>query len=290
MGSDAVSGTIETDEVHVASRHGGRVETILAREGDNLPPGQVIARLAAPELAARRQYAAAALAELKSGARPEELQAAKSDWEALSAELDFAVAENKRVAELFEKGTTSANEKDRSLARARSLEKSAAAAKSRLDLLKAGARAERIEQAEALLAEIETQLRELEISSPTNAVLETLHVKPGDVLVPNREIATLLLSSHLWLRVYVPAPWVGRIKLGQQVSVIPDSAPDKRYQGEVEQIGRAAEFTPRNVQTVEERVKQVFGIKVRLNNGNGDLRAGMSARVVFPGLPTGNAK
>ena len=103
-----------------------------------------------------------------------------------------------------------------------------------------------------------------------------------DVLAPNHEVATLLLPQHLWVRVYVPEPWLGQIQLGDAVKVRVDSDPGKDFSGIVEQIGRSAEFTPRNVQTVGERIKQVFGIKVRLDNRDGKLRAGMAADVAFP--------
>ena len=117
--------------------------------------------------------------------------------------------------------------------------------------------------------------------SPTNCILETLNVKVGDVVPPNREVATLLLTSHLWVRVFVPEPWLGRVKLGESVTVRVDAFAGREFNGVIEQIARAAEFTPRNVQTTEERVKQVFGVKVRLDNKDGDLRAGMAADVMF---------
>ena len=170
------------------------------------------------------------------------------------------------------------------MSRAQALEKSVAAAKSRYDLLLAGTRAERIAQARAQLAEIDTQIREMRIAAPGDSVLEVLHVKVGDVLAPNREVATLLLPQHIWVRVFVPEPWLGHIKLGEVVKVRVDSFPNKDFAGTVEQISRSAEFTPRNVQTVEERIKQVFGIKVRLDSKEHLLRAGMSADVVFPNV------
>jgi len=110
-------------------------------------------------------------------------------------------------------------------------------------------------------------------------------VKVGDVLAPNQNIATLLLTNHLWVRVYVPEPWLGHIQLGETVAVRVDSDPGRAFSGVVEQIARAAEFTPRNVQTVSERIKQVFGIKVRLDPRDGQLRAGMAADVAFPNVP-----
>ncbi|MCI0744526.1 MAG: efflux RND transporter periplasmic adaptor subunit [Verrucomicrobia subdivision 3 bacterium] len=279
-----ISGTIEVDEVHIGSRYGGRVEQVFAREGDSLTNGQVIVALEAAELRAAHDNAAAQLAELKAGAREQEIAAAKNDWQALKAELQNATAEAARARELFKDNTIAESERDRLVSRAATLERSTAAAKSRYELLLAGTRAERIAQAEARVAEIEAQLREMRITAPTNAILEVLSVKPGDVVGPNHELATLLLPDHLWVRVYVPQPWLGHLQLGQKVRVKVDAFPDRQFEGEIEQISRIAEFTPRNTQTVAERTRQVFGVKIRLPSADGSLRAGMAADVTFPGV------
>jgi HlyD family secretion protein len=277
-----ISGTVETDEAHVASRYGGRVEKVLAQEGDGLKSGQVIVELDAAELETRRNQAAATLAELEAGPRKNEIEAAKNDWASQQSELELARADRKRALELFAQNTISETERDTTVSRAETLEKSAAAAKNRYDLLVEGTRPERIALAQAQLAEIDTQLGEMKIVAPTNSVLEVLSVKVGDVLAPNQELATLILTQHLWVRVYVPESWLGRIHLGQTARVRVDSFPNQDFQGTVEQINRSAEFTPRNVQTVDERIKQVFGVKVRLKSDDDKLRAGMSADVVFP--------
>lgn len=279
--SDTVSGTIETDEIRVASRAGGRIHELPVREGDGLVTGQVIARLSQPELHARRAALAAQLAELEAGPRPEEIAAAKANWEAQVAQLDLARIEARRAAELFVQKTISSTEHDRALSAEQTLEKTVAAARSQYDLLLAGTRVEKLEAARAALAEADAHVSELTVLAPTNCVLEILSVKVGDVVAPNREVATLLLTNHLWVRVFVPEPWLGRVKLGAAATVRVDAFPGRDFQGEIEQIARAAEFTPRNVQTTEERVKQVFGIKVRLDNASGDLRAGMAADVTF---------
>ena len=281
----SVSGTIETDEVRVASRYGGRVDKLFAQEGDALKAGQPIAELEATELQARREQAAAQLEELEAGPRQQEIEAAQHDWEALVAESDQARVDANRAIELFAQKTVSATEHDQAVTRARTLEKSVAAAKSRYELLLAGTRPERIAQARAQLAELDAHLREMKIVAPTDSVLEVLSVKVGDVLAANQDIATLLLTNHLWVRVYVPEPWLGHIQPGELVTVRVDSHPGQDFAGVVEQIARTAEFTPRNVQTVNERIKQVFGIKVRLDPGSGILRAGMSADVTFRNVP-----
>lgn len=269
----------------MASRYGGRVENIFAQEGDGLTGGQVIVELDAAELRARRDQAAAQLAEAEAGPRKEEIATTKAEWEAQIAQLDLARTERKRAEEVFAAKAISATERDRAAMNEQALEKTVAAAKSRYDLLLAGTRPERIALIKAQIAEIETHLREMKVSAPTNCVLEVLSVKVGDVLAPNQPVATLLLTNHIWVRVFVPEPWLGHIKLGDAVRVRVDSFPGKDFTGTVEQIARSAEFTPRNVQTVGERVKQVFGVKVRLDNAEGQLRAGMAADVFFPNVP-----
>ena len=276
-----VSGTIEVDEIRVASRYGGRVRTTSAEEGDSLKAGQIFIELEAPELSARRNVLAATLAELKAGARKEEIATAQHELDGAQADLDLAATRNKRALQLFAQKTISEDERDRAATELKSSQEKVAAARSRLELLLAGTRSERIAQAEAQLAEVEAQLGEMKICAPTNCVLEVLEVKAGDVLPPNRAVATLLLPQHLWVRVYVPEPWLGRIKTGDAVRVRTDSSGDKEFGGVIEQINRAAEFTPRNAQTVEDRIKQVFGVKVRLTNEGDVLRAGMAADVIF---------
>jgi len=280
--TNSVSGTIEVDEARVASRYGRRVERLFAQEGEGLTSGQVIVELDAAELDARRDQLAAQLADAVAGPRKEEIAAAKAEWEAQSALQILANAERQRAAELFADKNISATEHDRAVTAAQAAQQNVAAAKARYDLLLAGTRPERIAQIRAQLAELDTHLDEMKIAAPTNCVLEVLNVKVGDVLAPNQSVATLLLTNHLWVRVFVPEPWLGHIKLGDAVKVGVDSFPGKEFPGMVEQIARSAEFTPRNVQTVGERVKQVFGVKVKLDSADGQLRAGMAADVVFP--------
>jgi len=283
--SNSVSGTIETDEARVASRYGGRVERVLVQEGDPLTNGQVLVEIDAAELRARHDLLAAQLAEAEAGPRNEEIAEAKAGWEAQTTQLELARADWKRTDDLFAQKVISETERDRMLSGAKALESTVAAAKARHDLLLAGTRPERIAQIRAQLAELDTQLREMKIFAPAPCVLEVLSVKVGDVLAPNQPVATLLLTNHIWVRVFVPEPWLGHIKLGDAVKVRVDSFPGRDLAGGIEQIQRSAEFTPRNVQTVGERVKQVFGVKVRLDNSEGQLRAGMAADVFFPNVP-----
>jgi HlyD family secretion protein len=258
--NNAVSGTIEVDEVHVGPRMGGRVGKIFAQEGDKLTPGQAIVELDAAELRARRDLAAA------------QIDSASHDADAQAAQLDFMRDDAARQLDLRKRNVVSPSDSERAASIARAQEK----------IVEAGRI--RVIQARAQLADIDAQLAEMQVKAPTDSILEVLSVKVGDVLAPNREVATLILPQHLWVRVFVPEPWLGLIKVGDAVRVRVDSFPGKDFDGTVEQVNRQAEFTPRNVQTVEDRIRQVFGVKVRLPNSEDKLRAGMSADVVFPNV------
>jgi HlyD family secretion protein len=258
--SNAVSGTIEVDEVHVASRSAGRVEKIFAWEGDSLKANTPIVQLEASELKARRSLAAA------------QINTAEHDVEAQSAQLEFLKADAQRQQDLLKRNTVSPSEAERAMSAAKAQEKNIAAARAR------------VEQALAQLADMDSQIQEMKIVAPTDSILEVLSVKVGDVLPANREVATLILPERLWVRVYVPEPWLGLIKLNDTVRVRVDSYPGRDFSGVVEQINRKAEFTPRNVQTVEDRIKQVFGVKIHLENKEDTLRAGMSADIFFPNV------
>ncbi len=283
-GAPTVSGTVETDEVHVASRTGGRVAALHVREGDALTAGQLIAELAAPELGAQREQLTAQLAEWEAGPRPQEIAAAHSEADALASELDLARLDAGRAAELFRTTVITAAERDRASARVRTLERQLEAARQRHELLRLGTRSERLAMAMAQLAELDARVAELRVVAPTNCVLEVLPVKVGDVLPPGREVATLVLTDSLWVRVYAPQPWLGQIHLGDPVKVVADAFPGREFTGVVEQINRQAEFTPRNVQTPDDRIRQVFGVKIRLD-AKSDLRAGMTVDIAFGNPP-----
>jgi len=259
---DAVSGTIEVDEAHVGPRSSGRVEKIFVQEGDRLHQGQIIAQLEASELRARHDLAGA------------QINTAIHDADAQAAQLEFLRADAKRQQDLLKRKVVSPNDAERADSAAKTQEKSLEASQMKIN------------QARAQLADIEAQLAEMQVVAPSDCVVEVLSVKVGDILVPpfNQEVATLLLPEHLWVRVYVPEPWLGKIKIGDQVRVRVDSFPGKDLPGVVEQVNRQAEFTPRNVQTVEDRIRQVFGVKIRLPNNDDRLRAGMSADVYFPNV------
>jgi multidrug resistance efflux pump len=270
-----------------------------------------------PEEIARARRTADAAREtylgVKTWPRAEEVAQARADLAAAEADLAFAEAQFRRFDDLFRDGAVAKADLDNAQSRRDADRAKLASLRERLRIMETGSRPEDLRAAEARYKEadesrklvekgpreeeirqaraalqaararlqvIETQLAEMVVTSPADAVVEVFDVRPGNLAAPNKPLATLI-EPDLWVRVYVPESQIGRLRLGQQVTVRVDSFPNRRFQGVVEQINRKAEFTPRNVQTPEERVNQVFGVKVRLDNREGLLRAGMAADVTL---------
>jgi HlyD family secretion protein len=263
---------------------------------------------------ARRDKLAATLAKLVAGPRPREIQIAVARLESAKANYDLAVTQQKRMAEMSRAGTASQTEIDRAdrelqttLAAQRVADEELALlkegtrkeeidearaslneAEAALDLLKKGYRVQEIEQAaaqvqanEAEVATIKKQLDELTVGASVNSVVETIDLRPGDLVAANGPAVALLDLSKMWVRAYVPEGQLSRVKLGQKLAIRVDGMPNEKFAGRVSFVATDAEFTPRNVQTVEERSKQVFRIKVTLESGKERLRVGMMADVLL---------
>jgi multidrug resistance efflux pump len=288
-------GIVEIQEVRLGSKVGGRVADVLVSEGDLVQAGQVLVRFEAPELEAQRQQVVAKLqsmeAELlraKNGPRPEEIRQAKSELDMAQADVEQTRQEFARSERLIHQGGTDRSEydtaranRDRALGRLNS-------ARARLDLLYAGTRAEEITDAEAKVAEmrgrlgeLDANLREAVVRAPERALVEVLGVRKGDLVPPNQAIIRVLRADDLWVRVYVPETQLGKIRLGQSAQVTIDAYGDKSFEGTVVKIDSESEFTPRNVQSAEERRYQVFGVKVRVADPQGIFKSGMAAQVSF---------
>lgn len=263
---------------------------------------------------ARRDRAAAVLSKLEAGPREKEISIAREELKVAEANFDLANAEFERVRELYENQETAQLEYDRGVRERKASLAARDAAAERLALLREGSRAEDIAEARALLAEaqaalslvekgfrpeeiaqaearaaaaeaavsaIETQLTELAVASPCDCVVDVLEIRPGDLTAPNAPVVALLDMSRLRVRAFVPEARLGEVSLGDTVAVTVDSFPAERFPAHITFIAREAEFTPRNVQTPEERSRQVFRIEATLDAGQDRLRPGMAADVRF---------
>jgi HlyD family secretion protein len=152
-------------------------------------------------------------------------------------------------------------------------------AQATLEKFEHGNRREDVDLAKAGLSYDEARFRERQVIAPSAATVEVLDVRPGDLIAPNTPVATLLEKDQIYVRIYIPETEIGRVKVGQKAEVRVDSFPKTAFDGVVEQINQQAEFLPRNVQTREERVHQVIGIKIRINDPAGRVLAGMAADV-----------
>jgi multidrug resistance efflux pump len=148
-----------------------------------------------------------------------------------------------------------------------------------LEKMERGNRREDVELAKAAYAYDEARFRERQVAAPAAAIIEVLDVRPGDLIAPNTPVATLLERDQIYVRIYIPETEIGRIQVGESAEVRVDSFPNQVFRGVVEQINQQAEFLPRNVQTREERVHQVFGVKIRIDDPSGHVLAGMAADV-----------
>jgi len=158
-----------------------------------------------------------------------------------------------------------------------------AQAQATLEKLQRGNRREDIDSAQAALAYDEARFRERQVVAPTAATVEVLDVRPGDLISPNTPVATLLERDQIYVRIYIPETEISRVRIGQKAQVSVDSVARQVFDGVVEQINQQAEFLPRNVQTREERVHQMFGVKVRIDDTSHRVLPGMAADVKLLG-------
>lgn len=290
-----ISGVVEIQEVRLGSKIGGRVAEVLIREGEIAKPGQLLVVFESPELQAQVQqqqsrvsWAEANLLKARNGFRKEEIEQAKADLEAIEADLQLAQDELKRQTKLFEEKVSVRADFETAVANRERMEGRVAAAKAHYDLMIAGTRPEDISLAEASLVEAQGRLKELEanlaeanVIAPERCLVEVVAVRKGDLIPPNQPVLRVLRADDLWVRAYVPETRLGEVRLDQHVSVTIDSYPGRKFRGTVFQIASQSEFTPRNIQSVDQRRYQVFGMKIRVEDSEGIFKSGMSAQVVF---------
>jgi HlyD family secretion protein len=339
------SGTVETREIQIGSKVGGRVTAVPVDEGQFVKLGTPLVRFETDELKAQREQAEAKvdqatadLSRLRHGSRPEEiaeadaaaqqqlslLEAARKgprQEELREAQADFASAKADaanaqtnfgRITMLVRGVTISEQQYDDARARRDAAAEHAESLRQRLVLLQSGTRKEdldaaderyrearaaaqmarkgsraedveaargRLAEAKGHVAELDVRLKEAELSAPADAVVQSVSVRPGDLVPAGRVVITMLEATQLWVKVYVPETQLGSVSIGRNATVEIDSLPGRPFAAHVEQISSQAEFLPRNIQTEEDRQHQVFGVKVRVNNSEGLLKSGMSARV-----------
>lgn len=285
------SGTIEATEADLGFQLPGRLATVAPREGARVEIGDTLARLDDAELRAAllaaRANAAAALArrdELDAGPRPQERTAAQAELGAAREAEAQARREAERARRLHEGGALSEQALEQATTRLEAAVAATTRARETVALLDEGARVEvraaqsaLVDQAEAAVDRARAALDQTVLLAPIGGLVTVRHREPGEIVSPGQPVVTIMDPGDRWVRIYLRGDRVGRVSLGQAASITVDAYPDRRFEGEVSFIGSEAEFTPRNVQTPDERTQLVYPVKVRI--------VGDDALALKPGLP-----
>jgi HlyD family secretion protein len=273
-----LSGSIEANTVQVGSLLGGRVAAVHVKEGDTVRAGQPLVTfepdLRDLEISQQRAQVAQTLAELarvKRGPREEEVRQARINYE--SAEVD-----RKRFQALWEAGAIARRDYDATQVKAANARETLLAAQRGGPPEDVAAAAAAVAQARERLAFLERQHQELVVTAPATGHVETFDLRPGDLAAANQPVATLLEPDQIWVRVYVPEVQLGKVTVGQPAAIHVDSFPRRSFPGRVVEIRGQAEYTPRNIQTLDQRSDQVFGVKVAIDP-TPELKPGMAAIV-----------
>ncbi|MDP1571311.1 MAG: HlyD family efflux transporter periplasmic adaptor subunit [Vicinamibacterales bacterium] len=303
-----VSGHVEATEVRLAADAGGRILELPLKEGDRVEPGALVVRLDARDatLALERAQAERAVAEaqlrlVQAPARAEDLaqaraqiETAQADVAAARAELEAAEADLDRFESLLASRSGTRKQRDDAATRRDVARQRVAAAESRVRAaeqararIEAGARHEEVDAARARVASAAAQIATLEklvadatLLSPTSGIVTARLAEPGEVVAPRMPLLVITDLDRAWADLFVPEPAVPRITLGQTATIYTDAG-GAGIEGRVEWISPTAEFTPRNVQTADERSKLVYRIRVRVDNRDGVLKSGMPVEAVL---------
>lgn len=290
-----LSGTIEAREVDLSFQIGGRISQLNVEEGSWVQQGDSVAsidpkdlQLALQQTTATANAAKANLAALKAGTRKQELRVAEADLQKAQSQLNFTMADVKRVSFLIPKKLASDEQLEQAQLQYEIALASVEQARQKLNLLKEGARGEDITRAEQQYIALneaseitKQQLTYANLMSPVSGMVTVRLSEAGEVIAPGQSVVRIAQTSHPWVRAYLNETQLGNVRVGQSAQVKIDSAPDKTLSGKLSFISPVAEFTPKTVETRELRVDLVYRIKVEVNNPDGVLKIGMPADITF---------
>ncbi len=297
-GALVMYGNVNIRQVALAFDGSGRVAELKADEGDAVKAGDVLATLDTQTLALQAEQAQAQISvqqqnllRLKNGARPQELAQARSSLsaaqvEAVRAQKDLARLQG--IADNTSGRGVSVQELDRARAAVQVADAQAAQKRDALRLTEIGPRKEdiaaaaaQLKSSEAQLALMRHQIAQGRLVAPSDAVVRSRLLEPGDMATPQKPVYALAITQPTWVRVYVSETDLGKVKPGQSARVTTDSAPNQPIAGRVGYISSVAEFTPKSVQTEELRTSLVYEVRVIVEDKDNALRLGQPATVVL---------
>jgi HlyD family secretion protein len=285
------SGTIEATSVRVSSRAAGVILSMAAAEGQSVTRGDLLAEidhealdLQLGQARAGVELARAQLGLLASGARPEDISQAQEAVTQANQAMRSAQSDSERTARLFAARAATSKERDDAEARLTSARAQAAAAEQALRKLENFARVDEVRAASARVQQAQFAARLLEkgiadctVRSPLSGIVTEKLAEPGELAAPGTGLYVVTDLATVRLTIYVPETALARVRLGQRARIRIDSRPGRDFDGTVTWISSVAEFTPRDVQTREERVKLVFAVRIEMANPDGALKPGLPA-------------
>jgi HlyD family secretion protein len=287
------SGHVEATDVRLSAKVPGRIASFPFQEGSTIAAGQELLKIDTTDidlaLAQATAEHGAADAELRlrvAGARAEDVAELAAQVASAAADLDGAERDLGRMQALLDKGSGTTEARDQARTRRDVLVARLEAARQSLRRARAGSRSEEIDAARARLgsasariAQLEQQKTDAVLLSPAAGVLTERLVEPGELVQAGTPLTVITNLAEAWLTVYVAEPDLARIRIGQEADVRTDDGQSRK--GRVTFIASKAEFTPKNVQTRDERVKLVFKVKVGLDNADGLFKPGMPAEATL---------
>lgn len=287
-------GNVDVRELQLAFRVSGRISEMLLDEGDRVAPGDLVATLDDQPLRdayavseARVVEARARLDALLSGSRKQEVGQARAMVREAEAAARKAQQDLDRQNQLLPAGVSSQRQVDAAAAAHKQAVARVVASRETLALLVEGPRAEDIAAAEAavtaaeaLLAQVQTQLDDTRLFAPSAGTIMTRTREPGAMLAAGQALYVLSLDDKVYVRAYVAGPSLGRVVPGTEVSIRSDSS-DRVYAGQVGFVSPRAEFTPKTVETPELRSDLVYRLRIVVSNADQALRQGMPVTVEF---------
>ena len=289
------SGTIEADTVRVAAQTSGRITSIAVEEGTPVSAGDTLFEIdnTVQTLEYQQAQTARTLAEnqlqlLLNGAREEDIEQAEAHVQRAAENLKSAREDFNRMKDLYQTGSVTQKQRDDAQARLVSAQAEYDASRAALRKIQNLARPEevraarlKVEQARQMVSLKKELLSYTSVHAPRTGIVTKIPAEAGELAAPGIVLCELADLDTVHLTIYVGEPMLGAVHLGQPADVYIDAYPDRPFSGKVVYISDQAEFTPRNVQTKEERTKLVYGIKIRIPNPDHILKAGMPADAVL---------
>jgi HlyD family secretion protein len=288
------SGTIEATEVNLTAKLPGTLAFVSVKAGDGVKKGQVVSSLVREDLKAQEerdalgvQRAEVLLADLVAGARQQEIAEARAAVNTARTSYDKAGTDYGRLKELHQAGAVSQADLEKAETGLAVAQNQLDSAQARLDLLQAGSRPDQIEAARlelersrTVLEATRSLLEDTAISSPLDGTVVTRNFEPGEFVPAGAAVLTVADLKDLWIRVYISTDDLPAIKLGQEVNFTVSGSPEI-FKGTIVEIASKGEFTPKMIQTKQERTNIVYAVKVGIDNSSGLFKPGMPADVTI---------